>query len=64
MQWSQESVTHLKEHVNWPATGSQIVESCNTMAHVPEAERKLAMGRLNRNKTYNTPEEAMADLEK
>lgn len=64
MQWDRETVTHLNEHVKWPATGQQIMQTCNMMSHVPESDRQMAMDKLQDNKMYNTPDEAIRDLNK
>ncbi len=59
-----EMTTHLNEHINWPATGSEIVQTCNNMSDVPEAERKTVTAKLNPGKTYRSAEDAMKDIEK
>ncbi|HEY3248692.1 MAG TPA: hypothetical protein VGK88_10430 [bacterium] len=60
--WDKETQTHLKEHVQWPATGRQILEECNMMGHVPEADRKLAKEKLDPMKTYKSVDDAMMDM--
>jgi hypothetical protein len=60
--WDKETQTHLKEHVKWPATGKEVLEACNLMAHVPEADRMMAKQNLNPTKTYRSVEEAMVDM--
>lgn len=60
--WDKETQTHLKEHVTWPATGKQVLEACNLMAHVPEADRTIAKQKLDPMKTYRSVEDAMMDL--
>lgn len=62
--WDKETQTHLKEHVMWPATGKAILEACNLMSHVPEADRTMAKKKLDSMKTYRSVEEAMRDLNK
>jgi len=62
--WDKETQTHLKEHVMWPATGKTILEACNLMSHVPEADRTMAKKKLDPMKTYRSVEEAMRDLNK
>jgi len=62
--WDKETQTHLKEHVMWPATGKAILEACNLMSHVPEADRTMAKKKLDLMKTYRSVEEAMRDLNK
>jgi hypothetical protein len=60
--WDKETQTHLKEHVKWPATGKEVLEACNLMAHVPEADRMMAKQKLDPTKTYGSVEEAMMDM--
>jgi len=60
--WDKETQTHLREHMRWPATGKAILEACNLMAHVPEADRTRAKQKLNPTKTYRSVDDAMADL--
>lgn len=62
--WDKETQTHLKEHVEWPATGKQILEACNLMAHVPESDRTLAKEKLSPTKSYKSVDDAMMDLNK
>lgn len=62
--WDRETQLHLKEHVTWPATGKTIMEACNMMAHVPEADRTMARQKLDPTKTYRSVDEAMRDLNK
>lgn len=60
--WDKETQTHLKDHVKWPATGKEVLEACNLMAHVPEADRMMAKQKLDPMKSYRSVEEAMMDL--
>lgn len=60
--WDKETQTHLKEHVMWPATGKAILEACNLMAHVPQADREMARKKLDPMKTYRSVDEAMKEL--
>jgi len=60
--WDKETQAHLKEHVKWPATGKDVLEACNLMAHVPEADRMMARQKLDPMKAYRSVEEAMMDL--
>jgi len=62
MEWDKETVDHIKAHVTWPATGEQIMQQCNMMAYVPDYDRKMAMDKLDMNKTYNSADEAIRDL--
>jgi len=61
---SAEMTTHLNEHIDWPATGSKITQTCNNMSDVPESERKMVTAKLNPGKTYRSAEDAMKDIEK
>ena len=36
---TKELMSHLQNHIQYPATKRTIVESCNQMAHVPAASR-------------------------
>jgi len=64
MEWSEETKKHLMEHMDWPATGQEIMDQCSMMDHVPENERRMVMNRLDPNKTYDNMDEVMMDLEK
>jgi len=64
MEWSKDTITHLKEHVKWPAKGKDILESCKMMSDVPENEKMMAEKNIDPEMTYNTVEEAMAALNK
>ncbi|KKS13971.1 hypothetical protein A2617_04860 [Candidatus Daviesbacteria bacterium RIFOXYD1_FULL_41_10] len=35
----KEMITHLNEHIQYPASKQQIMEACNNMADVPEKDR-------------------------
>lgn len=62
METSDEMKKHLSEHVQWPATGEEIMEACNKMDHVPEDERNMVMDKLGKEKTYQNMDKAMSDL--
>lgn len=64
MEWSNDMVTHLKEHVKWPAKGKDILESCKMMSDVPEKEKMMAEKNIDPEMTYNTVEEAVVALNK
>lgn len=40
MELKNEAVEHLQRHVVYPATRSAIVEACNKMGHVEQADRE------------------------
>ena len=60
--WGKETQTHLREHIRWPATGKAILDACNRMSDVSDADRRMATQKLNPTKTYKTVDEAVADL--
>lgn len=64
MEWSNDMVTHLKEHVKWPAKGKDILESCKMMADVPGNEKVMAEKNIDPEMIYNTVGDAVAALNK
>jgi hypothetical protein len=65
-QWKDEAAlkTHLTNHIKYPATGKQIEKAC--VKEIPneftKAERQCMTKKLSKNKTYNSSDDAMADL--
>jgi hypothetical protein len=57
----QEMVTHIKDHMSYPATKQAIVEMCNNMAHVPESARQMVADKLP-DRMYNSADEVMKAL--
>lgn len=61
MEWDeskmQESMTHMKEHVTYPATKADIVSACNNMEHLTAEEKN--MSNMLPEKTYNNVDEVM-----
>ncbi len=62
MDIGPETMKHLNDHINYPATGDQIKQACNMMDHVPEKERMMDMDMINDQKTYNSADDVMMDL--
>lgn len=65
MEWDEQTVTHFKEHITkWPATGEEILTACNNMEHVPEHDKEMVNSMIDPEKTYNSLDELMEDLNK
>jgi hypothetical protein len=56
-----EELGHLKHHVQYPASRSQVVAACNNMADVGEANRDWFSKNLPEG-TYKSPAEIMGAL--
>ncbi len=52
----QEMMSHLKDHVTYPATKKAIWDACNQMSHVPEEHKKMFMDKVPEG-TYNNADE-------
>ena len=59
-----ETMDHLKNHVKWPATGQEIMDTCENMSDVEGDDKELVESAINPMKTYETLEELMSDIEK
>ena len=57
----QERVSHVREHVTYPATKNALVEACSHMAHAPESTRQWATDKLP-DKKYNSADEVLRAL--
>jgi hypothetical protein len=65
MEWDQETMAHLTEHLSkWPTTGKELLEVCNNMMDVPEGDKEMIEKKIDPAKTYNSLDEVMADLNK
>ena len=53
-----KGVQHVRWHVTYPATKTLIVEGCNKMTEVPEAEKDLFIKYLPE-RTYNNPDDVI-----
>lgn len=53
-----KGIMHVREHVNYPATKSLIVETCNNMMEVSEAQREWFQRYLSE-RTYKNAEEVI-----
>jgi len=56
-----KGITHVREHVTYPTTKTVIVETCNRMGEVPEANREWFMKFLPE-RNYYSPEEVIKAL--
>ncbi|MGP8124288.1 MAG: hypothetical protein ACLQEQ_00225 [Nitrososphaerales archaeon] len=56
-----EELGHLKHHVQYPASRSQVVAACNKMSDVSEANREWFSKNLPEG-TYKNPTEIMGAL--
>jgi hypothetical protein len=59
-QLAQE-LGHLKNHVTYPASRSQVVAACNDMADVPREDKDWVMNSLPEG-NYRTPAEVVTAL--
>jgi hypothetical protein len=57
----QELMSHLQNHIMYPASKRTIVESCNGMEHVPASTREWAEERLPEG-TYMSADEVVMRL--
>jgi hypothetical protein len=65
MEWKEETMAHLTEHLSkWPTTGQEILEVCNNMMDVPDGDKGMIDKKINPEKTYNSLDEVMEDLNK
>jgi len=56
-----KGVMHVREHVSYPATKSVIVETCQNMMDVPEADKQWFEKYLPE-RTYNNPDDVIKAL--
>jgi len=56
-----DELGHLKHHVKYPATRSEVVATCNSMSDVGEANRDWFSKNLPEG-TYRSPTEIMGAL--
>jgi|WetSurMetagenome_2_1015567.scaffolds.fasta_scaffold92034_2 hypothetical protein len=57
----QELMSHLQNHIMYPASKRTIVESCNKMEHVPESVREWTEQKLP-DGTYMSADEVVMKL--
>lgn len=62
MEIGKETMTHVNDHITYPATGEQIKQQCNMMSHVPDQERKMDMSMIDSSKIYNSANDVINDL--
>jgi hypothetical protein len=56
-----KGVTHIREHVSYPANKMAIVETCHNMTEVPETE-KMWFEKYLPEKNYNNPDDVIKAL--
>lgn len=56
-----QELGHLKNHVKYPASRSQVVAACNDMSDVPAADKNWVTGNLPEG-NYRTPAEVVTAL--
>jgi len=54
-------MTHIREHVDYPATKTALVEACNMMMEIPEGDKKWFADTLPEGE-YGTPEDVIRAL--
>ncbi len=59
---TKKIMTHIKEHVTYPATKNTLVEACNHMTDIPIKDRKWFMDKLPDGE-YKSPEEVLDELD-
>lgn len=57
----QDIKTHIREHVTYPVSRSEMLAACNQMMDIPEAEREWMSENLPEG-SYNSPEEVINAL--
>ena len=57
----KETEIHVREHMSYPASKDQLIQACNMMSHVPEADRKWFEETLPEG-TYNSADEVLGKL--
>lgn len=50
---------HLREHIDWPATGQEILDACENMSDVEDMDKKKIKSMVDVSKTYASPEELL-----
>ncbi len=53
-----KGITHIREHVNYPASKNVIIETCHKMEEVPEVDRTW-FERYLPDKTYDKPDDVI-----
>ncbi len=56
-----EELDHIKNHVDYPASRTQVVEACNNMSDVPSDDRDWFSKTLPEG-TYKTADEVVSAL--
>lgn len=54
----KELSTHVREHLQYPASKQQLVEACNYMEHVPKATKEWFSKTLPE-RSYNSADEVI-----
>jgi len=61
--WSKEVLTHIKEHIFYPADGMEIINDCQNMIEVADSEEHKRFERkISKSKTYRNAEKVLEDL--
>lgn len=60
MKLSKEAISHLKSHVEYPISKTDLLAACNGWSDVSEAERKA--GEKLPNKTFNNANDVIKAL--
>ncbi len=63
MPVSQETLTHLRDNITYPATGEQIIRADGMMSGISAAERVSNMEKIKSRKTYASDLDVLADLQ-
>jgi len=60
MKVSKETITHLKSHVEYPISKTDLLATCDGWSDVSEAEKKAAEKLPN--KTFNNANDVLREL--
>ncbi len=61
MKDMKNTIDHLKNHQDYPATKEELVEACNSLSDFSDEDKKWYQQHLE-HKTYNSAEEVMETL--
>ncbi|MBI2474069.1 MAG: hypothetical protein HYV68_00035 [Candidatus Taylorbacteria bacterium] len=57
----EKLIMHLKDHITYPATSDELIESCNQMSDVPASDKKWFSENLPED-TYESAEDVISAL--
>jgi len=63
MEFSDATMTHLRDRVSYPSIGAEILEGLDMMEGIPDSEREIFTERINPEKVYNTYDEVAVELQ-